>query len=497
MSKLILAIDQGTTATTVLLINAALEVVAKASTEILPTYPRYGWVEHDLEKIWEGTKKTISDALRSHSAADIAAISITNQRETVGVWERASGKPLYPAIVWQCRRTAQRCEELRKKESLVEYVNQVTGLVIDPYFSGTKIEWLLQNVPGLPARAKSGEAIFGTIDTFLLHRLTNGSTFATDASNASRLMLMNLRSLAWDESMLELFDIPRESLASIRPSSGEFGKTKGLGFLPDGIPITGVLGDQQAALFGQLCFEPGESKCTYGTGSFLMCNTGSEVIRSKHGLLTTVAWQINGKTTYALEGSSFVAGAAVQFLRDNLGIIRSSNEVEALALEAKAEEMGELAFVPSLTGLGAPYWNAEATGLITGLTRGTKKAHLARATLEGVALQNDALFTAAAEDMKPRKLSRMKVDGGASANNFLMQLQSDLAELPMDRPKILDTTALGSGLAAGLAVGLWKNVEELRKSWKIDRSFQSTMAAPERKALKEKWAKAIRKVLAK
>jgi glycerol kinase len=374
-------------------------------------------------------------------------------------------------------------------------VRKTTGLVIDPYFSGTKIEWLLKNVTGLPEKARSGAAIFGTIDTFLLHRLTGGVSHATDVSNASRLMLMDLRSLSWDERMLRTFGIPSSSLPRILPSAGEFGRTKGLGFLPDGIPIAGILGDQQAALFGQLCLEPGESKCTYGTGSFLMCNTGPEIIYSKHGLLTTVAWKINGKTTYALEGSSFVAGAAVQFLRDNLGLIKSSSEIEGLAREVKPEEMGDLVFVPALTGLGAPYWDANATGMIYGLTRGTKKSHLARATLEGVALQNDALFSAVAEDIKPNTLLRMKVDGGASANNFLMQLQCDLAGLPIDRPKILDTTALGSGLAAGLAVGLWKSVDELKGSWKIDKSFSPSMPKAERDGLKAKWARAIRKVL--
>lgn len=496
MAKLILAIDQGTTATTVLLIDSSLSVVGRASNEILPTYPRYGWVEHDLEKIWEGTKKTIADALRSRSPQDIAAISITNQRETVGAWDRQSGKPFHNAIVWQCRRTADRCEELKKDPSFEKHVRETTGLVVDPYFSGTKIEWLLKNVKGLAAKAADGSAVFGTIDTFLIHRLTGGATFATDASNASRLMLMNLKTLVWDERMLKTLDIPARALPKVMPSSGEFGRTKGLGILPDGIPIAGVLGDQQAALFGQLCLAPGDAKCTYGTGSFLMCNTGSEPLASKHGLLTTVAWQMDGKVTYALEGSSFVAGAAVQFLRDNLGMIKSSSEVEALAREAKPEEMGDLVFVPALTGLGAPYWEPHATGMIYGLTRGTRRSHLARATLEGIALQNDALFSAVAEDIKPKKIPRMKVDGGASANDLLMQLQCDLATMPIDRPQILDTTALGSGLAAGLAVGMWKNVEELKRSWKIDKAFSPAMDERVKSDMKEKWARAIRKVLA-
>ena len=497
MAKLILAIDQGTTATTVLLIDSLLHVVARASREILPSYPQYGWVEHDLDKIWEGTRQTIAEALEGQNVSEVAAVGIANQRETVGVWNPRSGKPLHNAIVWQCRRTAARCEELKEKEGFESHVKKVTGLVVDPYFSGSKIEWLLQNVAGLPAAAEKGEAIFGTIDTFLLHRLTGGAVHATDASNASRLMLMNLRTLEWDDRLLKTFAIPGKALPRVMPSSGEFGRTKGVGVLPDGIPIAGVLGDQQAALFGQLCLKPGEAKCTYGTGSFLMCNTGGEITHSKHGLLTTVAWQMNGEISYALEGSSFVAGAAVQFLRDNLGVIKSSSEVEALARQAKAEEMGDLVFVPALTGLGAPYWDAHATGLITGLTRGTTRAHLARATLEGVALQNDALFSAVAEDIKPKIMARMKVDGGASANDLLMQLQCDLAEMPIDRPKILDTTALGSGLAAGLAVGIWDSAEDLRHSWKIEKSFTPTMTAPARALFKEKWARAIRKVLAK
>lgn len=497
MAKLILAIDQGTTATTALLIDSNLSIVARASTEILPSFPQYGWVEHDLEKVWQGTLKTIAAAIKSHSPQDIVALSITNQRETVGAWRRSDGHPYHHAIVWQCRRTAKRCEELRAEKGFEKYVKERTGLVVDPYFSGTKIEWLLKNVPGLKQDAQNGKAVFGTIDTYLLHRLSGGEAFATDVSNASRTMLMDLRTLAWDAKLLETFSVPEKSLPRILPSAGEFGRTKGLGILPDGIPIAGILGDQQAALFGQLCLEPGDSKCTYGTGAFLMCNTGEEIVYSKHGLLTTVAWQIDGKVNYALEGAAFVAGAAVQFLRDNLGIIKSAGEIEALAAAVKPEEMGDLVFVPSLTGLGAPYWNAEATGMIYGLTRGTTKAHLARATLEGIALQNNDLFTAIAEDIKPKSLQRIKVDGGASANNLLIQLQADIANIPIDRPQVLETTALGSGLAAGLAVGVWKNVAELKKSWKKDRTFEPGMTADARQALTEKWALAIRKVVLK
>ncbi len=497
MPKLILAIDQGTTATTVLLLDSSLNIIARASKEILPSYPQYGWVEHDLNLVWNETRATIIEALKGISASDVTAIGITNQRETVGAWDSTTGKPFHPAIVWQCRRTAARCEELRKNQELQEYVKRVTGLVIDPYFSGTKIEWLLKNVSGLLEKAQRGDALFGTIDSFLLHRLSGQKAFATDASNASRLMLMDLETLKWDERLLEIFGVPKRSLPKVLPSQGEFGRTHGLDFLPDGIPIAGILGDQQAALFGQLCLEPGDAKCTYGTGSFLVCNTGDSIVYSQHGLLTTIAWKMDNKITYALEGSSFVAGAAVQFLRDNLGIIKSSSEVEPLALEAKEEEMGDLVFVPALTGLGAPYWEAEATGMMTGLTRGTKRSHIARATLEGIALQNDSLFTAVAEDIKPRNLKRIKVDGGASANNFLMQLQSDLAGVTIDRPSILDTTALGSAFAAGLAVGIWKDLEQLRAAWKTDKTFHPGMNDLRRKQFKDKWSKAIRKVLAK
>lgn len=499
MAKLVLAIDQGTTATTVLLLNASLNVMGRESVEILPSYPQYGWVEHNLNEIWKGTSLAIERLLQNghFSQKDIVAIGITNQRETVGAWNKISGEPYHNAIVWQCRRTAKRCEELRKRVGLVSKIKKTTGLVIDPYFSSTKIEWLLKNVPGLNNKARSGEAIFGTIDTFLLYKLTGGKTHATDPSNASRTMLMNLKTLRWDSTLLNLFGVPEKSLPQILPSSGVFGHTQGLTFLPDGIPIAGILGDQQAALFGQLCLKPGETKCTYGTGSFLMCNTGPEIKYSKHGLLTTVAWQMKGKTVYALEGSAFVAGAAVQFLRDNLGIIRASSEIESLAQECKTEEMGDLIFIPSLTGLGAPYWNAESTGMIYGLTRGTKKAHLARATLEGIALQNDAIFSAIQEDILPAKLKSIRVDGGASANNLLMQLQCDLAALSIYRPKILDTTALGSALAAGLAVGVWGGAHELQNVWQIDHTFKPSMTKKVRETLKRKWANNVRRVLLK
>lgn len=494
MEKLVLAIDQGTTATTALLINQRLEVIDKASTEILPTYPQAGWVDHDLEAIWAGTLATIRDLLRKTSVdpKTIAAIGITNQRETVGAWGRKDGRPYAPAIVWQCRRTSDFCAKLRKR-GLEKTIKKKTGLVLDPYFSGSKIHWLLANVPGLRAAVESGNAVFGTIDTFLLFRMSGGLCHATDVSNASRTSLMDLKTLAWDKSLLKIFGVPEKSLPTIRPSSGEFARTKNMGVLPDGIPIAGILGDQQAALFGQLCTHPGDTKCTYGTGAFLMCNTGKKIVYSKSGLLTTVAWSMAGKTSYALEGSAFVAGAAVQWLRDGLGIIRSSSEVEALAEQAEDKDMGDLVFVPSLTGLGAPYWNAEARGLFSGITRGTNKSHIARAALEGIAHQNDDLLSAMGKDLG-KKLNVVKVDGGASANNFMMQLQSDLGEIPIQRPRVLETTALGSALAAGLAVGLWKNLDDLRGAWRLEREFHPKMKSAERKKRRARWAQAVARV---
>lgn len=496
MGKLILSIDQGTTSTTVMVVDSNLRVVAKESQEILPIYPKYGWVEHDLEKIWAGTLKCIGQAVSKIDAKEIAGIGITNQRETVGAWNRITGKPLHNAIVWQCRRTTERTDSLKKDSALVEKVKKVTGLVIDPYFSGSKIEWLLKNVPAVDKGSKTGEVVFGNIDTYLLHRLSGGQSFATDVSNASRTMLMDLCTLDWNQDFLDLFGIPSQSLPKILPSAGEFGKTKGLGVIPDGIPICGILGDQQAALFGQLCLEPGEAKCTYGTGAFLMCNTGEEIVYSKNGLLTTVAWKMFGKTNYALEGSAFVAGAAVQFLRDNLGIIQNTSEIEPLAATVASEEMGDLVFVPALTGLGAPYWDANAKGMIYGLTRGTQKAHLARAALEGIALQNNDLFFAIAEDIAPKKLKSIKVDGGASANNLLVQLQADLAGISILRPQIVETTALGSALAAGLAAGVWKDQSALKSAWKLDKNFSPSANAEQISFLKKKWKRAIRQVQA-
>ena len=496
MKKLILAIDQGTTATTVLLIDQDLTVVAKESIEILPTFPQAAWVEHDLDQIWDGTLLAIRNLMEKNDieGGQIAAVGITNQRETVGAWSRKTMIPYGKAIVWQCRRTTERCQELKAK-GLEEKFKQKTGLVLDPYFSATKIEWFLKNISGLREKAAAGEAIFGTIDSFLLYRLTFGQVHATDVSNASRTLLMDLKSCAWDKELLDVFGIPEGSLPKIMSSSEVYGRTKNLQVIPDGIPICGILGDQQAALFGQLCIEPGETKITYGTGCFLMTNTGQTPVYSKHGMLTTLGWKIGGKITYALEGSAFVGGSAVQWLRDGLGIIKSSSEVEALARTAEDKDMGDLVFIPALTGLGAPHWNAEARGMIHGLTRGSTKAHIARATLEGIVHQNDDILDAIAQDLGA-PLKSLKVDGGASANNFMMQLQSDLAAVKIDRPQVLETTALGAAMAAGLAAGFWPNTEALKKSWKLDKNFAPSMAGQEREKRKKRWGAALKKLQA-
>lgn len=493
MERNILAIDQGTTGTTVIILDPRLRPLAKETTEILPEYPRAGWVEHDLNKIWDGTVATVLRALKASGThpASIAAIGITNQRETIGAWNPRNMVPAGNAIVWQCRRTADYCQSLRER-GLEAKVNAKTGLVLDPYFSASKIRWMLENISGLREKAEKGAAVFGTIDTFLLHRLTMGAVHATDATNASRTSLMDLKTLVWDDEMLALFEVPRAALPEIRPSSGVIGKTRGLQFLPDDIPICGILGDQQAALFGQLCWEPGDAKITYGTGCFLLSNTGTKPVFSKNKLLTTVAWQIGDKIEYALEGSAFMGGAAVQWLRDGLGIISKSSEVEALARSARDEDMGDLVLVPAMTGLGAPHWDANARGMLAGITRGTTKAHIARATLEGIAHQNDDLLSAMIQD-SGGKIKSLKVDGGAAVNDFLMQLQCDLAGVALVRPQMAETTALGAGIAAGLAAGVWSSREEVRRSWQLDREFHPAMRAEEIAVRRERWQLAIKR----
>jgi glycerol kinase len=490
MNRYILAIDQGTTGTTALLIDHNLNIPGKKTVDFPQHYPQPGWVEHDPEEIWFSTCQAIRQVLLSTATKGdaIAAIGITNQRETTLLWDRASGRPVHNAIVWQCRRSASICQELKDqgKESLFQ---NKTGLVLDPYFSGTKLTWLLRRHPELQQRAAAGRLAFGTIDSFLVWRLTDGARHVTDVSNASRTLLMNLCSLTWDEELLAILDIPAPLLPEIHPSSAVYGHTHGLDVLPDGIPIAGMAGDQQAALFGQLCFEAGEAKCTYGTGAFLLENTGNEPIRSRNGLLTTVAWQLGDRVTYALEGSAFIAGAAVQWLRDGLGLFQSSSDIETLA--ASVPDSGGLVFVPALTGLGAPHWKSEARGTICGITRGTSAAHLARATLEGIALQIHDLAKAMSDDLG-HPLCNFKVDGGAANNNLLMQLQADLIETPVIRPKTVETTAMGAAMLAGLAVGFWPGLDALKKSWQKDRRFLPEMTSQTRTELLERWNKAIR-----
>jgi glycerol kinase len=488
MDALIMAIDQGTTGSTVLLINRRLEVVARATREFPQIFPQPGWVSHNPEDIWHSVRQSVSSVMTQAGQPSIAAIGITNQRETTVLWDRRTGEPLTDAIVWQCRRTEPLCRAL-KERGLEPLFRARTGLVLDPYFSGTKIRWILDNVPGARERAARGEVAFGTIDTYLTWRLTGGAAHVTDVSNASRTLLMNLETLDWDDELLELLDIPRSILPEIRGSSEVYGTTRVPG-LPDGVPVAGMAGDQQAALFGQLCFEPGSAKCTYGTGAFLLMNTGSIPVRSENGLLTTVGWRIGREVTYALEGSAFIAGAAVQWLRDGLKVIRSAAEIEPLAREV--EDSGGLVFVPALAGLGAPHWRPEARGLIHGIDRGTTLAHLARAVLEGIALQNLDLLNAMEQDLK-QPLTGLRVDGGAAANDLLMQFQADVLGKEIVRPKMLETTALGAALLAGLGVGMWSGLDDLKSAWAVDRVFAPSMPADRVAAHVARWRDAVRK----
>jgi len=491
MKDLILSIDQGTTGTTVMILDKNLNILAKKNNEFAQHYPQPGWVEHNPEEIWDCTVKTLKEAL-SLSEIDsnrIAGIGITNQRETTVVWERASSKPIYNAIVWQDRRTATFCEKLKKK-GLENKFKKKTGLVLDPYFSGTKIKWILENVAGSKQRAKAGELAFGTIDTYLVWKLTQGKTHVTDPSNASRTLLMNLQTLNWDTELLKILDLPSTLLPRIGSSSEIYGYTKGIEGLPDGIPIAGIAGDQQAALFGQACFGVGEAKCTYGTGSFILLNTGKKIVHSKNKLLTTVAWKLGKEVNYALEGSAFIAGAAVQWLRDGLKIISKASEVETLASSVK--DCGGVYLVPAFVGLGAPHWRAEARGIITGLTRGTTQAHIARATLEGIALCQYDILRAMSKDLG-KKLKKLKVDGGACANNLLMQFQADILEIPLYRPQTIETTGLGAAFLAGLATGVWPSPEAISQSWKQDRLFKPQLPKLEVKKKIQAWQEAIKK----
>ncbi len=486
---IVLAIDQGTTGTTVVAVDAKLQVIAKQNQEFRQIFPQPGWVEHDLEDIWSSTTDTLAAVLKDVPAERIAAIGITNQRETVGLWDRSTSAPIHNAIVWQCRRTTDRCQALRA-DGHADRIKAQTGLVLDPYFSGTKVEWLLDNVEGARARADAGELAMGTIDSFLVWRLTGGATHVTDVSNASRTLLFDIEAGGWDDGLLELLRVPKSLLPEVRSSSEVYGTTKGVPGLPDGIPIAGMAGDQQAALFGQACFAPGDAKCTYGTGAFLLVNTGSEIKRSSAGLLTTVAWKLgaDGPLQYALEGAVFCAGAAVQWLRDGLKIIETSPDVEALA--ASVPNSGDAVFVPALTGLGAPHWRPEARGLIAGVTRDTTSAHLARATLEGIALQCHDVLGSMKQDAGT--LGALRVDGGAAANDLLMQIQADLIEQTVVRPKVLETTAAGAAFLAGLGVGLFADKSEITEAWAEDRRFEPS-GDTDRQRLLDKWSAAVPK----
>ena len=482
----ILALDQGTTSSRAIVFDRSGAIIAVAQQEFRQIFPQPGWVEHDANEIWASQSGVAADALKKAnlSSTDIAALGITNQRETTVVWDRTTGQPICHAIVWQDRRTAGACDRLRRAGH-APMIRKKTGLVLDAYFSGTKLQWILQNVPGAKARARRGELAFGTIDSWLVWNLTGGRVHVTDVSNASRTMLFNLKTCDWDEDLLKLFGIPRSLLPAVRDSSEVYGDCTLWGAA---IPIAGIAGDQQAALFGQACIQPGMVKNTYGTGCFMLMNTGSKPIASKNNLLTTVAWRIGGRTEYALEGSIFIAGAVVQWLRDGLGIIKTSAEVEALA--ASVADSGGVYLVPAFAGLGAPHWDQYARGLLAGVTRGTTSAHLARAALEGIAYQVHDILDAMQAD-SGIKLKELRVDGGACANNLLMQFQADLLGVPTVRPRVAETTALGAAYLAGLAVGYWKNPAEIAAQWQADRRFKPAMKPMQRKALLAGWTKAL------
>ena len=464
----VIAIDQGTTGTTVLVLDEQLAVRGRGYQEFRQIYPQPGWVEHDPEDIWRSVTSALAQATAGIAPSSIAAVGITNQRETTVLWDRATGKAAHHAIVWQDRRTADRCREL-EAAGKGPRLRELTGLPIDPYFAGTKLAWLLRHVPGAADAARTGALAFGTVDSYLVWRLTGGAVHATDVTNASRTQLFDIRALAWSDELLELLGVPRALLPQVVPSSGPVGTTRGVPGLPDGLPIAGIAGDQQSALFGQACFAPGDAKCTYGTGAFILMNTGDAPVASRSGLLTTVAWKLHtGELRYALEGAAFIAGAAVQWLRDGLGIIQSAAEVEALA--RSVPDSGGVVVVPAFAGLGAPHWRPDARALITGITRGTTKAHLARATLEGIALQNVDILRAMERD-SGRTLGTLKVDGGAAANDLLMQFQSDVLGVAIARPELVESTALGAAFLAGLGTGVWQDQDAIRTTWREQRRF--------------------------
>ena len=491
-AKYILALDQGTTSSRAIVFDHAGQICSVAQREFTQYFPKPGWVEHNPNEIWASQASVISEAISNINiyGLDIAGIGITNQRETTIVWDVDTEEPIYNAIVWQDRRTAEYCDVL-KGQGLVDQIRNKTGLIIDAYFSGTKIKWILDNVPGARERAAQGKLRFGNVDSWLVWRLTRGEVHVTDVTNASRTMLFNIHDLKWDEDLLKLLDIPVSMMPEVKSSSEVYGHTKTTIFAHE-VPISGIAGDQQAALFGQMCIEPGAIKNTYGTGCFVMLNTGNKPVVSKNNLLTTIAWKIGKETTYALEGSIYVGGSVVQWLRDGLGIIKSSSEIEELA--STVQDSAGVYFVPALTGLAAPYWDQYARGTIVGITRGTTAAHIARAALDGIAFQTHDIALAMAKDMEA-PLKELKVDGGASRNNLLMQYQANLLGINVVRPKITETTALGAAYLAGLAVGFWKDIDEVKTQWQVERVFEPTHDSEEIQQAKKGWEDAIKRTI--
>lgn len=490
--KYILALDQGTSSSRAIVFDHEGRICATAQKEFPQHFPKPGWVEHDPKDIWSSEASVIAEAITSMgiNGLNIAGIGITNQRETTIVWDAETGEPVYNAIVWQDRRTSEYCDSL-KEQNLTGFIREKTGLIIDAYFSATKIRWILENVPGARARAEAGKLRFGTVDTWLLWNLTRGECHMTDVSNASRTMLFNIHTLNWDEDLMKLFGIPMSMLPEVHSSSEIYGYTKTTIFAHK-VPVAGIAGDQQAALFGQMCTTPGSVKNTYGTGCFLLMNSGTKPITSSHNLLTTIAWKIGDTVNYALEGSIFVGGSVVQWLRDGLGIIKSSSEIESLAMTVP--DNGGVYFVPALTGLGAPYWDQYAKGTICGLTRGTTAAHIARAALEGIAFETMDIVNAMEHDAGI-KLAELKVDGGASRNNLMMQFQADILGTKVIRPKVTETTAMGACYLAGLATGYWGSLDDIRRQWNADKVFEPLAPAEKVLKLKEGWANAIGRTL--
>ena len=494
MKKYILALDQGTTSSRAIVFDHDGKICSVAQKEFTQYFPKPGWVEHNPNEIWSSQASVIAESISAIdiNGLDIAGIGITNQRETTIVWDVDTEEPIYNAIVWQDRRTADYCDKL-KAEGLIDTIREKTGLIIDAYFSGTKIKWILDNVPGARQRAEQGKLRFGNVDSWLVWRLTRGEVHVTDVTNASRTMLFNINTLKWDADLLKLLDIPVSMLPEVKSSSEVYGHTKTTIFAHE-VPISGIAGDQQAALFGQMCIEPGAIKNTYGTGCFVMLNNGEKPVKSENNLLTTIAWKIGDKINYALEGSIYVGGSVVQWLRDGLCCIKSSSEIEELA--ASVPDSGGVFFVPALTGLAAPYWDQHARGTIIGITRGTTTAHIARAALDGIAFQTYDIAHAMAKDMGA-PLTELKVDGGASRNNLLMQYQANLLGIKVVRPKITETTALGAAYLAGLAVGFWKDLDEIKQQWQVERTFDPVPDNEEIAAAKQGWADAVRRTLTK